>query len=97
MFFKVIAVLVLFWGMLACAAGSVLIGNRMLDEVNARLPPSERFFWLGWDTGKHFRLWQEYRRLGLSRASLVWQGILGVVMAVCVWLIAGLLSTGVGH
>lgn len=93
MFLKVIGILLLFWGVLACAVGSVWIGNRMLEDVNARLPASQRFFWLGWYPGKHIRLWQEYMRLGLPRQRLIQQAALGVGMTGCVWLLAWLLST----
>jgi hypothetical protein len=53
-----------------CGLRGTFIFYKMLDEVNARLPESERFSPAWWYAGKTLRLRHEYRRLYPSAPRL---------------------------
>lgn len=91
MFLKMMGVLGVFWAMAALTIASLLLGNRMLDEVNARLPADQRFEALWWHWDKRQRFSHEYKRLGLPRTRLVWQTRISIAMALCLSLMFYLL------
>lgn len=56
---------------------------KMVAEVNAQLPPAQKFRWW-WTFSKHLRLWEEHRRLypdsNLRRYSILFFALAIVLM-----------------
>jgi hypothetical protein len=60
-----------------------LIHQKMVTQVNKKLPQESQFSPLGWYAPKTRRLLREYRRL-LTSGKLLWlERALGVAMAAC--------------
>jgi len=93
---KILGFLALLLGFVGCSAGACVVGNQILEDVNARLPAAERFGWLGWHTGKEFRFWDAYFRLALPRRRLVWQVGLSLGASICFGLLVWIASTVAG-
>ncbi len=63
---------------------------KTMAEANARLPEDQKFTWWWWTISKHWRLWQEHKRLyPASRWRLY--SVLSFLMAV-VFMISSLVS-----
>jgi hypothetical protein len=46
-----------------CGMASLLVHQKMLDEVNSRLPKEQQFAYAWWGPGKKYRFYSEYHRL----------------------------------
>ena len=60
---QVVVLVVFAIGAGVCGLASTLIGWRIVDDVNSRLPEKQQASWFGWHYSKSRRLIEEYRRL----------------------------------
>ena len=82
--FRIIAFVLLLCGWIGGAAANALLSNRMLEDVNSRLPAPEQFSWVGWSPAKYATFLRAYMHLGLPKSRLLLLGLLFVAMAGCV-------------
>jgi hypothetical protein len=88
MFLKIMLGLVAFWVVGGCGVASTMISERMLTDLNARLPEDRRFTRNWWYFPKTWDFYSTYWRSGLPRRPLVWQfglGVTGLVTMIAVW------------
>jgi hypothetical protein len=76
-----------------CGISSTLVLARAVDEVNAMLPPAERFSPFGWHWWKYRRLVQEYYRLHPSGRRVAQLRSLNLAMVI-VSVVAGVALIG---
>jgi hypothetical protein len=84
--------------LLFCVGGfglaAAINGFAIIDAVNTKLPPDERFAELGWYLPKTLRLHAAYRRLYPDGTLLRRQALLAAFALVCLVLAATLLGFG---
>ena len=93
MFVKIVAALVAFVLVGACGVTNLIISERMLTKLNARLAEPERFSRTWWGPMKTARFYEGYWRLGLPRRPLVWQAVLSIIMLAAVVALFSILTS----
>jgi len=92
MSFHVIIGIAAIIGVSALGLLSTVVSQRMLDQVNERLPKDQQFSPLGWYFQKTIRLHSEYRRLfpGGNLATRVWtmMALMFACLLIGAWAIA---------
>jgi len=67
MVLRIIIAAFMWMGLVACGIAYTTEAGRLLDKVNAMLPPDRRFNPIGWHFVKYWDFREEYERLGLGR------------------------------
>jgi hypothetical protein len=60
---RIVCLIVALVGVAVCGIASSVLGVKMVQDVNGRLPEEQRLSEVGWYAGKYMRLIKEHRRL----------------------------------